>query len=54
MGYTIEPLNLPRDARLSSHNDERDVADREAKERFEQEVRDLIEADPDYRRVICA
>lgn len=54
MGYTIEPLNLPRDARLSSHNDDQDVKDREAMERFEQEVRDLIDSDDDYRRVICA
>lgn len=51
MGYTIEPL-LSIDVRRSSHNDERDDADREAADRLRQEIEYLIEADADYRRIV--
>ena len=38
--------------RLERHNSDGDVADNEARDRLAQEIRYLIEADPDYRRIV--
>lgn len=49
MGYDLGRIEVV--TRVSRHNDERDARDDEAKERLRQEITDLIEADPDYRRI---
>lgn len=50
MGWDIEELRIS--IRLERHNSDGDVKDNEARDRLAQEVRDLIEADPDYRRIV--
>lgn len=50
MGYDMQELRIY--LRLERHNSAGDVADNEARDRLEQEIRDLIEADPDYRRIV--
>lgn len=50
MGYDIEEMRIH--IRLERHNSDGDEADNEARDRLQQEIRDLIEADPDYRRIV--
>lgn len=50
MGYDIEQLTIS--IRLERHNSDGDVKDNDARDRLTQEVRDMIDADPDYRRIV--
>lgn len=40
--------------RVSRHNEDRDRDDDETFDRLQREIQDLIEADPDYRKITDA
>lgn len=50
MGYDIEQMTIS--LRLERHNSDGDKADDDVRDRLRQEIHDLVDADPDYRRIV--
>lgn len=48
MSYDIQELRI----HLRLDNSAGETGDNDVRDRLEQEIRDLIEADPDYRRIV--
>lgn len=52
MGYDITKIEIG--LRIKKDNGPRQAADEEALQRLGDEIRFMIEADPDYSRIACA